>query len=152
MSYYRHSIEAVIGDTGKLICDRGHIHTYDQDATCLADRVALIIRVNPDTGHATYTHGIALALADEGSMDWSTAITTCDAKNTAAPVTDALWMLPSKVQWERMNTASGGNSSLRSGFSSKGGTDMDEKADYWTGTEYSSPAAWRNYYNRRQSP
>ena len=74
---YTMAANAVAGDVGKLICTDGHIHTYNADAACTKSRVAKIIYIGT-TGHATYSHGLALALTDEGQMTWGAAMTACN--------------------------------------------------------------------------
>ena len=137
--------EATAEDKGKLICTEGHIHTNGaEDAACTADRVAKIIYIGT-TGHDTYTHGLALALTDEGKMDWQAAINACSAKNTSTPVTGATWLLASKDQWNYMVGTNGAGEyyDLRDGFESVGGTNMRSDA-YWSSTEADSNFAW--YY------
>ena len=125
---------------GKLICTDGHIHAYGEDAECTKARVAKIIYIGP-TGHDTYTHGLALALDDEPHAmfhyTWWAATDACSAKNTSTPVTDATWLLASKDQWDYMLGANGAGSytALRDGFSSVGGSNMDEGL-YWSSTKH----------------
>ena len=127
---------------GKLICTDGHIHAYGEDAECTKARVAKIIYIGP-TGHDTYTHGLALALDDEPHAmfhyTWWAATDACSAKNTSTPVTDATWLLASKDQWDYMLGANGAGSytALRDGFSSVGGSNMDEGL-YWSSTKHES--------------
>lgn len=142
---YKLAASATTTDKGRLICTDGHIHTYSEDAECTKDRVAKIIYVGPDTENVTYTHGLALALADEGKMTWSDAVTACSTtKNANTPVTGALWMLPSYYnQWNTMATAAGGYAALRDGFTSVGGTDLQSSAThYWTSSEIDGTYAW----------
>jgi len=119
--------EATAKDKGKLICADGHIHAYGADAECTADRVAKIVYVGT-TGHATYNHGLALALTDEGQMNWTYANPACYNKNTSTPVTGATWLLASKDQWDNMIYAAGGYTALRDGSNLGWG-------GYWSGTE-----------------
>ena len=98
--------------------------------------MAKIIYIGP-TGHDTYTHGLALALTDEGEMAWGAAIDACSAKNTSTPVTNATWLLASFDQWGKMITAAGSGTALRDGFSSVGGSNLQSKC-YWSSTEYNS--------------
>jgi len=146
-SAYPMAAEATSADKGKLICTEGHIHAYGEDAACTATRVAKIIYIGT-TGHATYTHGLALALADESSsnkMAWEAAKTACNNKNTSTSVTSATWLLASQDQWNNMTTAVGGSTEdLRTAFSSVGGTDMQSNG-YWTSTEDGSGNAY--FYN-----
>ena len=155
---YTMAAAATTSDKGKLICTAGHIHVYGEDAACTAGRVAKIIYVGP-TGHATYTHGLALALEDmstdpntEFSWDNSgannggkTAAELCSAWNTSKHVTDAEWLLASKDQWNYMLDTNGAGSytALRDGFTSVGGSNLQSK-DYWSSTEYeyNTTKAW----------
>jgi hypothetical protein len=72
------------------------------------------------------SNGLALALADEEGMDWSTAISTCAAHTPA--FTDGTWLLASKDQWDYMFDAAGGSEALREGFDLAVG-------NYWSSTE-----------------
>ena len=101
--------------------------------------VAMIAYVGSETGHATYNHGLALALTDESggsTMNWSDAGSACSGKNTSTPVANATWLLASEAQWNTMITAFGGNSALRDGFSSVGGTNLHASDRYWSSSEY----------------
>ena len=138
-----------IGDKGKLICTDGHIHAYNADAACTKSRVAKIIYVGSSTGDATYNHGLALALTDEISgMDWNNAKTACTNKNTSATVKSASWMLPSRTQWETMGATSISYETLRNGFTSVGGDNL-ERDYYWSSTEYENDTsnAWTFVFN-----
>ena len=134
---------ATAEDKGKVIAANGKIYdTRDSATVAGTTAVAKIIYVGSSTGNSTYTHGLALALADEGGMmNWSTAMSTCSAKNTSLAVTDASWMLPSKAQWNTMISAAGNYKALRDGFSSVGGTNM-KGGNYWSSTEYYSTSAY----------
>ena len=88
------------------------------------------------------SNGLALALADEGKMEWSTAIETCAAHT--APFTGGTWKLATKDEWDNMIYAAGSYSALHDGFSSVGGTNMQSDF-YWSSTEYDSDFAW--YYD-----
>lgn len=133
---------ATAEDKGKLICTEGHIHAYEEDAECTATRVAKIIYLGT-TGHATYTHGLALALTDEGQMTWDAACTACNTtKNTSTPVTAAEWLLASKVQWNYMKgiNGAGSASALRTGFEDVSGTNI--VGEYWSSTEDEDDCMW----------
>lgn len=132
---YTMAADADAGDVGKLICTDGHIHAYNADADCTKSRVAKIVYVGSETGDATYTHGLALALADESTNGmWAAANTACSGKNTSAKVTSASWMLPSKAQWQTMGATDEGYTALPDGFSGVGGTNL-EPTKYWSSTE-----------------
>ena len=140
---YTMAAAATTSDKGKLICTAGHIHVYGEDAACTAGRVAKIIYVGTN-GHATYNHGLALALTDEGQMTWGAAMTACNTtKNTNTPVTDATWLLASQDQWNYMMGANGAGSytALRDGFTSVGGSNLQSDY-YWSSTEYDSNSTY----------
>ena len=140
---YTMAAAATSADKGKLICADGHIHANGADAACTKSRVAKIIYIGT-TGHATYSHGLALALTDEGQMTWGAAMTACNTtKNTNTPVTDATWLLASKDQWDYMLGANGAGSytALRDGFTSVGGSNL-QSGDYWSSTELNSISAY----------
>ena len=91
------------------------------------------------------SHGLALALTDEGQMNWSTAQTTCAAHTPA--FTGGTWKLASKDEWSNMISAAGSDTDLRDGFSSVGGTNM-QSGVYWSSTESDSDnsQAWVYFY------
>ena len=89
------------------------------------------------------SNGLALALTDEGKMNWSTAQTTCAAHTPV--ITGGTWKLATKDEWSNMITAAGSYTALRDGFSSVGGTNMKEDYPYWSSTEDGSDNAW--YYS-----
>ena len=143
--------EATAEDKGKLIGRDGIIYvTKDEAEDAGTTAVAKIIYIGP-TGHATYNHGLALALTDEAStMVWQDAINACSAKNTSTPVTGATWLLASKEQWEYMMGTDGAGSAtaLRDGFSSVGGSNLQSGPweHYWSSSEiHLDPAHYYPY-------
>ncbi len=86
-------------------------------------------------------NGLAIALADEGSLDWATAKTTAAAHTPA--FTGGTWKLPSKDDWTNMFNANGGEegsyTGLNTAISTAGGTGL-KSSDYWTSTEYFIPS------------
>ena len=148
-SAYTMAAAATSADKGKLICTDGHIHANGADAACTKARVAKIIYIGT-TGHATYSHGLALALTDEGQMAWEAAKTACNTtKNTSTPVTGATWLLASKDQWDYMMGANGAGSdtALRNGFSGITGASNLQSSWYWSSTEYDADAFYAWDYN-----
>lgn len=144
---YTMAAAATSADKGKLICADGHIHANGADAACSKSRVAKIIYIGT-TGHATYSHGLALALTDEGQMAWGAAKTACNTtKNTSTPVTGATWLLASMDQWNYMLGTDGAGSStdLRDGFTSVGGSNL-ESGEYWSSTEADSYGAYPYHF------
>ncbi len=106
--------------------------------------VAMIAYLGSSTGvagnaHAGYAHGLALALSDEGAMNWSTATGASGAAaHTPAapsPMTSS-WMLPGRDQWNKMITAAGGYGALRDGFSGIAGASNLQSERYWSITKY----------------
>ena len=142
--------EATAEDKGKLIGTDGNIYADVAAATAAGTTaVAKIIYIGA-TGHATYSHGLALALTDEASkMAWQAAIDACSAKNTSTPVTDATWLLASKDQWDYMLGTNGAGSytALRDGFSGiSGASSLQTSFPYWSSTEDDSEYAWYYYF------
>ena len=143
--------EATAEDKGKLIGTDGNIYADVAAATAAGTTAAAKIIYLGTTGHATYNHGLALALTDEAStMAWDAANTACNTtKNTSTPVTNARWLLASKAQWDYMMGANGAGSytALRDGFSSVGGSNL-KQSNYWSSTQYdSSNARYYDFYN-----
>ena len=145
--------EATDEDKGKLIGTDGNIYADVAAATAAGTTaVAKIIYIGT-TGHATYSHGLALALTDEGQMTWEAAKTACNTtKNTSTPVTDATWLLASKDQWDYMLGTNGAGSytALRDGFSGITGASNLESGSsgfYWSSTEYDANGAWGYGFN-----
>ena len=118
------AVGQVIGDDGK-----------NYDYASLPGGVTAVAKICYVSG----SNGLALALADEGQMDWSTAISTCAAHTPA--FTGGTWKLATKDEWTNMITAAGNYTDLRTGFSSVGGSNLQSDL-YWSSTEYKSNFAW----------
>ena len=133
-------IHCSASDKGRVVCTDGSI--YDNVSAAEADgKTAVAMIVYLDTKN---NKGLALALADEGQMNWSTAMSTCSAKTPT--VTGGTWKLASKYEWNDM--IFGSYTALSDGFSSVGGTNMQSNSDsYWSSTEGDSDHAWRYYYD-----
>lgn len=82
--------------------------------------------------HVDGEHGLALALADEGQMNWEDAMKNAAAHKPA--FIGGTWKLPTMEEWDKMISAAGSPVYLRSGFSEVGGNDLLTK-DYWSSTE-----------------
>jgi len=121
------AVGQVIGDDGK-----------NYDYASLPGGVTAVAKICYVSGD----HGLALALTDEGQMNWNTAISTCSGKNTSTPVTGATWLLASKDQWDYMlgDNGAGSNDALLGGFSSVGGSNLQDDY-YWSSTEFDSDSA-----------
>jgi hypothetical protein len=130
---------ATTEDLGKVVGADGNIYA-NKDAAEAANTtaVAMICYVNEG-------HGLALALTDEGYMDWNTALTTCAAHTPA--VTGATWKLASKSEMNLMINAAGNYAALRNGFSAVGGTNMSDD-HYWLSDESTADyAQYIEYYD-----
>ncbi len=108
------SVGQVIGDDGQ---------NYDYGS--LPGGVTAVAKICYVSGE----HGLALALADEGGMNWSTAITTAAAHTPA--FTGGTWKLATKDEWTNMISAAGLSNLGLQGFHY-----------YWTSTEYDATCAW----------
>ena len=93
---------------GQVIGDDGKNYNY----ASLPGGVTAVAKICYVSG----SNGLALALADEGTMNWSTAITTAAAHTPA--FTGGTWKLATKNEWTNMITAAGGYTALRTGFTS----------------------------------
>ena len=125
------AVGQVIGDDGK-----------NYDYASLPGGVTAVAKICYVSG----SNGLALALTDEGTMNWSTAGTTCAAHTPA--FTGGTWKLATKDEWNNMISGAGGFEALRDGFSSVGGTNMksDGGYTYWSSTEYDAGQAWDYYF------
>jgi hypothetical protein len=88
---------------------------------------------------------MALALSDEGEMNWSNAKSTCEGKSA---VSGAAWLLPSRNQWKAMFKANGGNegnyTGLNTAVATAGGdsSKLQKNERYWSSSEQGSNFAW----------
>ena len=135
---------ATAEDVGKVIGADGVLYANVAEAKAAGTTaVAMIAYVGSGTDHATYTHGLAIALSDEGGMDWSTAKSTCEGKSA---VTNAAWMLPSQNQWKAMFKAFGDNEGsckgLNNAIDTAGGTVLQKRGNYWSSTPRDGGNAW----------
>ena len=134
--------EATAEDVGKIAGADGNIYADAAAATAASTTaVAMIAYVGNQTGDATYNHGLAIALSNEGNLNWSTAKSTCEGK---AAVTGAKWYLPSRDNWAKMIAANGGNQNNYSELNTKLETASGESSklsngDYWTSTNGDMP-------------
>ncbi len=120
-------------DKGKLIGADGNI--YADVAAATAAGTTAVAKICYVSGSKC----LALALTDEGKMNWSTAMTTAAAHTPA--ITGGTWKLATKDEWTNMITAAGSYTALRDGFISVGGTNMQSDF-YWSSTEGGSSSAW----------
>jgi hypothetical protein len=138
--------DATAEDLGKVIGADGNIYD-DADAATAANTtaVAMIAYVGDNGEDAPYNHGLALALTDEGEMNWSNAKSTCEGKSA---VSGAAWLLPSRNQWKAMFKANGGNegsyTGLNTAVATAGGdsSKLQKNERYWSSSEQGSNFAW----------
>ena len=123
---------------GQVIGDDGKNHDY----ASLPGGVTAVAKICYVSG----SNGLALALADEGQMNWSTAISTCAAHTPA--FTGGTWKLATQSEWNNMITAAGSYTALRDGFTSVGGSNLKSNY-YWSSTEYENDPddAWMFYFD-----
>ena len=81
-------------------------------------------------------HGLALAMADENKMAWSTAISTCEGKTPT--ISGCTWKLATKDEWNNMISGYGLDN-LKTTADGYTGLQSDR---YWSRTEDGSSFAW----------
>ena len=90
------------------------------------------------------SNGLAIALADEGSLNWETAKSTCEAKTPA--FTNGTWKLPTKDEWNQMFSANGGSeesyTGLNTAITTAGGTALQNYDNCWSSTPSVEDYAW----------
>ena len=123
------SVGQVIGSDGKNYAAAATLPTG-------VTKVAMIAYVSG-------SNGLAIALADEGSLNWATAKSTCEAKTPA--FTNGTWHLPSQAEWNQMFSANGGDEErcygLNAAINTAGGTALLEGGTgYWSSTPDGSKA------------
>ena len=124
---------------GEIVCSDGKAYAAaDKDILPKGVKAEALVCYVVGNGH-----GLALALTDEGEMDWSTAQNTCAAHTPA--ITGGTWKLASQNEWNNMINAAGSYSDLRDGFSSVGGTNMQTDR-YWSSTNDSDRAQDYDFY------
>jgi DNA-binding protein YbaB len=127
--------EATAEDKGKLIGADGNIYADVAPGTTAVAKICYVSGSN----------GLALALTDEGKMNWSTAISTCAAHRPAIP--GGTWKLATEDEWRNMITAAGGYTALRDGFSGITGASNLKSDYYWSSTEYDSDNAYFYHFD-----
>ena len=132
------TVGQVIGSDGK---------NYDAAASVPSgvDKVAMIAYVSG-------SNGLAIALADEGEMNWATAKSTCEAKTPA--FTNGTWKLPTQDEWKQMFSANGGSedsyNGLNTAITTAGGTVLQVPNGYWSSTP-NGPQAYYVYLDANKT-
>ncbi len=125
-------IVCTASDLGKVLCTDGSIYENVSAATTAGKTAAAVIVYVDETNKK----GLAIALADEGSMNWSTAMSTCEGKTA---ITGVKWCLPSQDQWMQMFKANGGTTASYAGLNTTiknaGGETLQGDALYWLSSE-----------------
>lgn len=150
--YYQTTVKmATIGD---VILSDGK---FAARSSTTGTNVAMIAYLGSETDHATYKHGLALALTDEArTMSWTdaTGASGAAAHTPAAPTPiTSSWMLPSRNQWNKMIDAcknvlgtQNNYEDLRDGFSGISGASNLQSYLYWSITESGSNFAWHYHF------
>lgn len=131
------AIVATTADVGKVIGTDGKIYrnvAAASNAGTLA--TAMIAYVGSQTGDATYNHGLAIALSEEGgNVNFATAKSICEEKVKYA---GAKWCVPDNDQWKQMFKTNGGDEVSSTGLSAAitaaGGEALPEDYFYWSST------------------
>ena len=134
----------IVGSDGRAyaLADKDNLPTF-------VTAVAMVAYVGSETDHPTYKHGLAIALSDEGKMNWS------DAKGAfghKAAFNGAVWQLPSMNQWKAMFRANGGNEENHTGLNAAlaaagGDSSKLQEGNYWSSTEHDSHHAMEYYFD-----
>ena len=91
------------------------------------------------------TRGLAIALSDDGFMNWRTATGASGAAAHTPAVSGQTWKLPSQAEWKQMFKANGndeGYTGLNTAITTAGGTALREDSYYWSSTELDSDDAY----------
>ena len=123
----------IVGSDGRAyaVADKDNLPTF-------VTAVAMVAYVGSETDHATYKHGLAIALSDDGHK---------------AAFNGAAWLLPSKNQWNAMFKAFGGNEESDAGLDAAlatagGDSSKLQSHGYWSSTESDySDHAWVYAFN-----
>ena len=112
---------------GQVICSDGKNYNYNSRP----DGVTVIAKICYVDG----SHGLALALTDEGSMNWNAAMEVCAAHKPAIS-SGGTWKLASMAEWEQLGADKTfydeeTYKALRDGFASVGGTNLNSYY-YWS--------------------
>ena len=115
---------------GEIVGSDGNVYAV-ADKDNLPEGVTAVAMVAYKS--ATAGSSLAIALADEGSMNWNSAKGTCASK---AAIGGKSWKLPTKDEWDQMFSANGGSTGLKTALSAAGGASSTlQNGDYWSSTE-----------------
>ena len=115
---------------GEIVGSDGNVYAV-ADKDNLPDGVTAVAMVAYKS--ATAGSSLAIALADEGSMNWNSAKGTCASK---AAIGGKSWKLPTKDEWDQMFSANGGSTGLKTALSAAGGASSTlQNGNYWSSTE-----------------
>jgi len=127
---------------GEVIGSDGKNYAY----ASLPDGVTAIAIINYVSGE----NGLALALTDEGAMDWFAASSTCAAHTPA--FSNGTWRLPSNTDWENMISGAGSYDALCTSFEGVGGTNLLQDTSYWSANQNSITHAYAyDFFYKMQS-
>ena len=130
------AVGEIVGTDGKAyaVADKGNL---PEGVTA----VAMVAYKSETTGSS-----LAIALADEGSMNWSSAKSTCEGKTA---IGGNSWKLPTQDEWKQMFKANGNNegnyTGLNTALAAAGGESMQGWALYWSSTPNGEDEAYQVY-------
>ncbi|MBP5339049.1 MAG: hypothetical protein J6Z14_07075 [Prevotella sp.] len=141
----QNGILCTASDKGRVICTDGSIYDNVSAAQAAGKApVAMIIWVDE-----TNKKGLALHLEDDWYYNNTAGAERCNQRNSFQPVAGATWKLASKDEWDTMINAYGGYSSLRDGFGSVGGANLNTNSFYTSSTADENNSAKYWLYNFR---
>ncbi len=128
-----HELSAsVVGD---VVDTDGNAYTLDATHVLPSGvtKVAMVAYKSATTGES-----LAIALADQGHMNWATAKSTCEGK---AAIGGNSWKLPTQDDWKNMFKAFGGSDASYSGLNTAlataggNGNKLQMSDAYWSSSE-----------------
>ena len=116
---------------GSVVTTDGNVYATVSAATTAGKTAVAMI------AYVSGSNGMAIALADEGSMNWNSARSTCGGKTA---IGGKSWKLPTMDEWKQMFSANGGNeifyTNLNTALSAAGGDSSKlQKGSYWSSSE-----------------
>ena len=121
-------------EIGEIVGTDGNVYAV-ADKDNLPEGVTAVAMVAYKS--ATTGKSLAIALADEGSMNWNSARSTCGGKTA---IGGKSWKLPTMDEWNQMFSANGGNeekyTGLNNALSAAGGASSTlQNSEYWSSSE-----------------
>ena len=125
---------------GRVVATDGYVYPTTTSVPDGVTAVAMVAYVSSEG------HGLAIALSDDGKMEWDTAKSTCEGKTAVGSYS---WHLPTQEEWKQMFNAFGGNdgkyTGLNTAITNAGGTALQEYDIFWSSTEVGGGRAYFVY-------